>query len=177
MSVKITKNKTLLTIIVIGVILVTAMIAILIVLGVQRKNARSEVDVTADDLTAEQVVSGVIKKMNYSNLTLIENIKGYYDNFPMDAVSDHALYVSGKSGPEVELTCFVLKDGYSCSDIEASITEHTNEKISQVSVQGCSAKVKGKYPYVFVAIAQDSESAVSAFETVLNDKKRELEQN
>lgn len=175
MSNKTAKNKVLLTIMVIGIILVTALIAILITLGIQRKNARSEINLTADDLTADQVVSGVIKKMNYSNLTLIENLKSYYDKFPMDAISDHALYVSGKSGPEVELTCFVLRNGSSYADIEASITEHINEKTSQTSVQGCTPKVKEQFPYVFVVISQDSESAASAFETVLNDKKRELE--
>ena len=168
------KSKTLLTVIVIGVIVIVASVLILIILGTQKKPAEGEYD-----LSANQVVTRVIKKMNYNNLTPIskENITRYFV-IPKEAVTDYAMYISGKSGTDIELSCFILKKKDFQEDMISSINDYINEKnlTSQTSAQGCTSNVTIHYPYIFVAVAQDSETASSSFETVLSDRLRELEQ-
>ncbi len=162
------KRNLILTIIVLGLILAVAAVLILITLNMQKK-----IETSDPTLTADQVVTGVIRKMNYTNLSPIsaENISRYYE-IPTDSISDSAMYISGKSGTEVEVTCFRLQSDTAREPLMHAVNEYLEDKgvSPQTAVsQVINAKVATHLPYIFVAVAQDSESAVKAFETVLND--------
>ena len=115
-----------------------------------------------------------MKKMNYTNLSPIskENISRYYE-IPPDTVMDSAMYISGKSGTEIELACFRLYDNCTTNDMMPTVNSYLDDKglSPQSSDQPINAKVSSRPPYLFVAVAQDSETAAKAFETVLNDNK------
>ncbi len=162
------KRKNLkLTIIALVLIIATAAVLILISLSMQKKSVKSDLTLSTD-----QVVTGVIKKMNYTNLSPIstENISRYYE-IPLNTVSDSAMYISGKSGTEVELVCFKLLNNEAQKPLARAINEYLEEKVStsQSTTQPINSKVATHFPYIFVVVAQDSETAVKAFETVLSD--------
>ena len=163
------KKNIILTIIVLSIILVTTIITVMILLGTQRKPVQNnELRLSADD-----VVSRVIKKMNYNNLTPIskQNISRYYE-IPKDAVTDYAMYISGRSGSEVEIACFKLKDEDSRQTLTSPINEYLVGKTStdtSGSSTLTSSAVSVHYPYVLVVVAQDCDTAVKSFETIISD--------
>ena len=161
------KRNLILTAVSLIVILSVSAVLIILSLNMQRKAEANDIRLSADD-----VVTGITKKMNYTNLSAISNIERYYE-IPKDTVSDYAMYISGKSGVETEIACFVLKDSDSQSVLDKAISEYLNEKnpSSQASAQLINSSVATHYPYVLVVVAQDSESAVKAFETVLNESR------
>lgn len=169
------KRNLVLTIIVLGLIIATAAVLIVISLGMQKKTVKSGLTLTAD-----QVVTGVIRKMNYSNLSPIsaENISRYYE-VPDHTVADLAMYISGKSGTEVEITCFRLQNDTEPAPLIQAVDDYLDDKgiLTQSTAQAINAKVATHLPYVFVAVAQDSETAAKAFETVLNDSLKNDEDN
>lgn len=135
-------------------------------------------------LSADEVVTGVIKKMNYQNLTPIskENISRYYE-IPEDTVCDYAMYISGRTGSETELTCFKLKDGGSEKALMDIINDYLSSKAARSSVvsettstQNASAAaataVLKRDPFIFVAVAQDSSSALKAFDNLVTDTSK-----
>lgn len=171
------KKKIILTICVLGIIAAATTAAVMILLGMQQRSHREDYRLSADE-----VVTGVIKKMKYSGMSPIskENISRYYE-IPKDAVTDYAMYVSGRSGTEIEIACFKLKN----SSDEKAVTEAVNQYLSGKSMttppssgsatqtsnvpQVFHYNVTVHDPYVFVAVAQDSETAVNAFEAVLSE--------
>ena len=135
-------------------------------------------------LSADEVVTGVIKKMNYQNLTPIskENISRYYE-IPEDTVCDYAMYISGRTGSETELTCFKLKDGGSEKALMDIINDYLSSKAARSSVvsettstQNASAAaataVLKRDPFIFVAVAQDSSNALKAFDNLVTDTSK-----
>ena len=161
------KKNLILTAVSLILIFSAAAFLIILSLSMQKKEPQDSIRLTADD-----VVTGITKKMNYTNLSAISNIERYYE-IPKDTISDSAMYISGKSGTETEIACFVLKDADSQSVLDNAISEYLNEKnsSSQTSVQLIHSNVATHYPYVLVVVAQDSEAAAKAFETVLNEGK------
>ena len=128
------------------------------------------------EYTASQITSIVVKKMNYENLSEISasNISKYYD-IPEGTVEDSSLYISTRSDNFTEIACFRL----SSKDKEKQLTEVINNYIAEKtntykSIGGnaysmiSKSRTDIKYPYVFVAIAPDSEAAVNAFETIID---------
>ncbi|MBQ9461826.1 MAG: DUF4358 domain-containing protein [Clostridia bacterium] len=166
------KRNIILTFVVLAVIFAVTAVTVLILLGTQRKSDHDN-DIR---LTADEVASRVIKKMNYNNLTQIskQNINRYYE-IPEGTVTDYAMYISGRSGSEVEIACFRLKNEDSRSALTAAINSYLNEK-SPADVSGSSTQaastVAVHYPYVLVVVAQDCDTAAKAFETILNDSLR-----
>ena len=162
------KNRNvILTLIVLALIFAITAVLVVILLSIQRKPEKA-----APTLSADQVVIGVIKKMNYTNLTPIsqENISRYYE-IPKNAVSDYAMYISGKSGTDIELTCFkvVNEDGqwalHDAVNLYLSEKSNTSRNVSQTFY----SKTDANFPYYFIAVAQDCDAAAKAFEAVLND--------
>ncbi len=174
------KKKLLLTAIVLSVIFLAAAILIVISLSFQHKSPKE-----TPNLSADAVVAGVVKKMNYTNLTPIskENISRYYE-IPKDDVVDYAMSISGKSGTEIEITCFRFRDGASDQALMKAINEYLSEKTassrssslssSQNSTPAGQSAVASQYPYVFVAVAPDCDTAVKSFRTVLNDSLKQF---
>ncbi len=163
------KRNIILTLVVLAVIFAVTTVTVIILLGTQRKPAQDN-DLR---LTADEIVSRVIKKMNYNNLTQIskQNISRYYE-IPEDTVTDYAMYISGRSGSEVEIACFKLKDEDSRSALTTAINNYLSDKTS-TDTSGSSAQTASSvtvhYPYVLVVIAPDCDTAAKSFETLLND--------
>lgn len=163
------KRNIILTFVVLAVIVVITTITVLILLNNQRKTIQ-ENDIR---LTADEVVARVIKKMNYNNLTPIskQNISRYYE-IPEGTVTDYAMYISGRSGSEVEIACFKLKDEDSRSNLTAAINNYLSDK-SSTDTSGSSTQTASsvvvRYPYVLVIVAQDCDSAAKSFETILSE--------
>ena len=149
------KRNIILTVSLILVIIVISTVLITIVLQEQYKNKDSSTTVSAD-LSADEVVK--------------ESISCYYQ-LPEDAVSDYAMYISGKSGDEVEITCFVLTNEAAEDKVTDSISEHLNTRSSASEQSNTSSSIQPittiRFPYVFVTVAQDSETAAKAFETIV----------
>ena len=163
------KRNILLTVITISVIALITAVIVGILLSYQnsRKNANSY-------LTANTIVSRVIKKMDYQNLTKIsdENISKYYI-IPEGTVTDSAMYISNRTDSGIEFACFRLADENSSLKLSDAISEHISSKNTENKEgSGQLAKVKTDtvYPYVFVAVASDSEAAANAFKEVVNEK-------
>lgn len=163
------KRNIILTIIILLIITGIAVVLIILSPGIQKKGRASNTSLTADE-----VVTGVIKKMNYQNLTPIskENISRYYE-IPKNITVDYAMYISARAGTETELACFKIKDDndeqaiVSCvNDYLASKTKSSDE---QNSVQSNLSAVSAHYPYVFAVVAPDSTNAVRSFEILINE--------
>ena len=165
MSERTKKRNLILTAVSLIVIFTAAALLIIVSLKRKKKTPQNE-----RKLTADKIVTSVSKKMNYNNLSPISIIERYYE-IPKGTVIDSAMYISGKSGTEVGIACFVRKDGDQQSALDCAVSDYLNEKntSSQTSVQLIHSNVATHYPYVLVVVAQDSESAVKAFETVLNE--------
>lgn len=162
------KNRNItVTVIVLVLIVAVSAVLILISLSMQKKSPKNTLTLTTD-----QIVTSVIKKMNYTNLSPIsaENISRYYE-IPSNTVSDSAMYISGKSGTEIELACFRLQNDSTQTPLLQAVNAYLDEKgsLTPSSAQTANAKVATHLPYIFVAVAQDSETAAKAFEAVLND--------
>ena len=154
------------TIIIIALIAIIAGILVLISLNMQKRNTANNVNLSAD-----QIVSNVIKKMNYQNLSPVskENISKFYD-IPEDTVNDYAVYISNHSGNETEIACFKLKDAESEQKVLNCVYEYTKSKnpIEQSPATNIRSMVSSHYPYIFVAISSDCESAVKSFEKLIS---------
>ncbi len=127
--------------------------------------------------TASQITSGVIKKMNYENLSEISpsNISKYYD-IPDGTVQDCSLYISTRSDNFTEIACFKLTSESKRDTLTNIINNHIAEKFKTYQTSGDntysiinSRKTDIIYPYVFVAVTSDSEAAINAFEKLLSD--------
>ncbi len=167
MAKKAKKNNLFLTLFVVSLIILTALVLVLVSLNMQQHSAKTNISLTADE-----IATGVIKKMNYTNLSPIskENISRYYE-FPDDTVSDYAMYISGRSGTETEIACFKVISDEAMQKVTAVTNNYLNDKSS--SLQPVSARLATHYPYIFVVVAQDCDTAVNAFETVLNEPPAE----
>ena len=161
------KSKILLTTILVAIIIVATFIIVMFTLSAQNteKNSKSY-------LTTNTIISQIIKKMNYENLSKIsdENISKYY-KITDGTVTDCAMYISNRADLGMELACFRL----SSEDYEKSLMDSVSEYISSKDTEnkegsGQLAKIKTDivYPYVFVAMTPDSESVASAFEDIVN---------
>ena len=154
------------TIIIISVIAATAVALVFISLKEQKKAAPSNAS-----LSAEQVVSGVIKKMNYQNLSPVsdENISKFYD-IPDGTVTDYSVYISNNSGNETELACFKLKNTESEQKVLNCVYDYTKSKssIEQRPATSTKSMLSYHYPYVFAVISSDCENAVKTFEKLIN---------
>ncbi len=167
MESNIKKRNIVLTIVLLTVIAVATLVTVLFILSVQNREKSSR-----DYLTANTVITQVIKKMNYQNLSRIsdENISKYY-NIPQDTVTDSAVYVSNRADSGMELACFRLKSEEAGTVLSDAISEYLSSKNTENkegSGQLSKAKTDTVYPYVFVAVASDSEAAVGAFEEILH---------
>ncbi len=170
MSATVKKRNILLTIIVVVMIFAVSSVLVIITLNAQMRSAKSNPTLSAND-----VATRVIRKMNYSNLTPIsyENISRYYE-LPDNIVTDHAMYISGKSGTDIEITCFKLQKDENPQALIDAANAYLSDKTAtaQNSSQSINYKMAVHLPYVFVAVAQDSETAVNAFENVLSENLR-----
>ena len=163
------KSKILLTTILVAIIIVATFIIVMFTLSAQNteKNSKSY-------LTTNTIISQIIKKMNYENLSKIsdENISKYY-KITDGTVTDCAMYISNRADLGMELACFRL----SSEDYEKSLMDSVSEYISSKDTEnkegsGQLAKIKTDivYPYVFVAMTSNSEAAAKAFEEIINSK-------
>ena len=167
------KHNLILTLIVLAVIFMITAVTVIILLVNQRKpEQNNDINLSADD-----VVVRVIKKMNYINLTPIskQNINRYYE-IPEDTVSDYAMYISGRSGTEVEIACFKMID----KESETALTSTVNDYLSDKSVTAPSntssltnSSTALHIPYMLVVVAQDAETAAKSLETVLDESLKE----
>lgn len=161
------KRNIILTIILLVIIILITFVTVVFVLSLQNNQKTAK-----NYLTANTVISQVIKKMNYQNLSKIsdENISKYY-NIPQGIVTDSAMYISSRADSGLELTCFRLNGENSEQALSEAISEYISSKNTE-NKEGSGQLAKFKtdtvYPYVFVAFASDSEAAASAFEEVIS---------
>lgn len=173
LSTKSKKRNLILTISVLSLIAVTAAVLVIIFLTMQNRSSQE-----SSGLTADAVVTGVIKKMNYTNLTPIskENISRYYE-IPENTVCDSAMYISGRSGSETELTCFKLNEGTNEKELMENINDYISSKnlknpaISETnsSQQNSQAAVQKHQPFIFVVVGPDCSNAVKTFDTIVTN--------
>ena len=163
------KRNIFLTVILLSVIAAVTAVIVIAVLAEQntQKNSKSY-------LATNTIVSQVIKKMNYQNLSKIsdENIPKYY-NIPDGIITDSAVYISNRTDSGMEIACFRLSSEENAPTLSDAISEHISSKNSENKEgSGQLAKVKTDtvYPYVFVAVASDSEAAANAFRETVNEK-------
>lgn len=130
-------------------------------------------------LTAHDIASHIVKTMNYENLSEIsnKNISKYYE-VPSDIVIDSAMYVSTRTDSCNEIACFQLNNQENQEKLLKIISDYIETKkntYKDVNEKAyntvCSAKTEVIYPYVFIAITPDSETAVSAFRELINSDK------
>ena len=163
------KQNILLTAVVLAFIALSTSVIVSIVLAQQNSQTNSK-----SYLTANTSVSQVIKKMNYQNLSKIsdENISKYY-NIPDGTVTDSAMYISNRTDSGMELACFRLSSEDNTPVLSDAISEHISSKNSE-NKEGSGQLAKFKtdtvYPYVFVAVATDSEAAANAFKEIITQK-------
>ncbi len=163
------KRNIFLTAILLSIIAAVTAVIVIAVLAEQntQKNARSY-------LATNTIVSQVIKKMNYQNLSKIsdENISKYY-NIPNGIITDSSVYISNRTDSGMELACFRLSSEDCAPILSDSISEHISSKNNE-NKEGSGQLAKFKtdtvYPYVFVAVASDSEAAANAFRETVNEK-------
>lgn len=163
------KRNILLTVATISVIALITAVVVGVMLSYQNNSKNSN-----SYLAANTIISRVIKKMNYQNLTKIsdENISKYY-NIPDGTVTDSAMYLSNRTDSGMELACFRLADESRSSTLSDAISEHISSKNTENkegSGQLAKVKIDTVYPYVFVAVASDSETAANTFKEIVNDK-------
>lgn len=163
-----TKRNVILSIIIIFLIAVIS--AVLIIIQLQWQNRTEEITET---YTADDIVQSVIKKMKYTNLSPIsaDNINNYYE-LPEGGVNDSAMYISGKSDSELEITCFVLSSPDYEEDMMKCITKYMSSKTKASSDPNTSSAAINyttsvHYPYVFIAVTPESEAAAKAFDSLL----------
>lgn len=169
MEEKIDKNKIVLTVCLVAIIVAATFIIVLFTLSAQNTEKNSK-----NYLTTNTIISRVIKKMNYENLSKIsdENISKYY-NIPDGVVTDSAMYISNRADIGMELACFRLSSENSEKILMDSVSQYLSSKDTENkegSGQLANIKMDTVYPYVFVAIASDSESASSAFKEIINSQ-------
>lgn len=169
MDEKTNKNKIILTVCLLAIIIAATFIIVLFTLSAQNTEKNSK-----NYLTTNTIISRIIKKMNYENLSKIsdENISKYY-NIPSGVVTDSAMYVSNRADLGMELACFRMSSRDSEKAVMDSVSEYLSSKNTENKEgSGQLAKIKTDtiYPYVFVAIASDSEAADAAFKEVINSQ-------
>lgn len=164
------KSNVGLTILILGLILLIAAVLSFIILNLINNNANDNKKYTTSFITSE-----VVKKMNYDNLSEItaSNMSKYYD-IPDGLVEDSSMYISTRADNFTEIACFRLRNEGDQEKLVKIINEYINDKkttYSKVNDKAYAIAASGKtdiiYPYVFVAIASDSDAAVSAFESVI----------
>ena len=163
------KQNIMLTVVILVVIALLTSVTVILVLAQQniQKNSNSY-------LPTNTIVSRVIKKMNYQNLSKIsdENISKYY-NIPDGVITDSSMYISNRTDSGMELACFRLSNEENAPALSDAISEHISSKNSENkegSNQLAQFKTDTVYPYVFVAVASDSDAAANAFEEIINEK-------
>lgn len=166
------QKNIILTVIIVFIIAVIAFILIFVTLSVHsRKNQ------TNHNLSSNYIVTSVMQKMNYKNLSEIspENISKYYE-IPDGVVSEASMYVSSRSDSFTELACFKLTDKSQEDALVKSVSEYISSKnnsyngINGKEYQNISnGKTAVSYPYVFVVISSDSDAAVSAFNLIIEN--------
>ena len=163
------KQNILLTVVILAIIALMTSVIVIFVLAQQniQKNSKSY-------LPTNTIVSQVIKKMNYQNLSKIsdENISKYY-NIPDGVITDSSMYISNRTDSGMELACFCLSSEDNALVLFDAISEHISSKNSENkegSNQLAQFKTDTVYPYVFVAVASDSEAAANAFKEIVNDE-------
>ena len=163
------KQNIMLTVVILAVIALLTSVTVILVLAQQniQKNSNSY-------LPTNTIVSRVIKKMNYQNLSKIsdENISKYY-NIPDGVITDSSMYISNRTDSGMELACFRLSNEENAPALSDAISERISSKNSENkegSNQLAQFKTDTVYPYVFVAVASDSEAAANAFEEIINEK-------
>ena len=172
------KSNIGLTVLILGLILLIAAVLSFFIMNLINNKSDDEKIFTTSFITSE-----VVKKMNYDNLSEItsSNMSKYYD-IPDDIIEDSSLYLSTRADNFTEIACFRLTSKDNQDKLIKIINEYISDKkatYSKVNDKAYaianSAKTDICYPYVFVAIAPDSDAAVSAFESVIgitqNDKK------
>ena len=131
--------------------------------------------------TASYLASEVVKRMNYENMSEIskDNIQKYYD-IPDELVEDKSMFVSGRSDSFTELACFKLSDKKNEPLLLEIINAYLKDKtefIKNASENSDPNVSKGKtycsYPYVFVIISSDCDSAINTFSALLDVKNIE----
>ncbi len=172
-------NNVLITVIIVSAILIVAAI-LFVTISLANNQKNSEKKYTAAFITAE-----VVKKQNYDNLSEITsaNISKYYD-IPDGVVADSSMYISTRSDNFNEIACFRLSSQDRQEQLMKVISDYISEKTAtyqNVNEKAYSivsaAKTDVIYPYVFVAITSDNETAVSAFENVISDSTKEKNKN
>lgn len=170
------QNNIALTIFIVGIILITSVVLSYITTMTLSSDKGSTKKYTASFLTSE-----IVKKMNYDNLSEIStgNISKYYD-IPDGVVEDSSMYISTRSDNFTEIACFRLSSEDKQDELIVVINDYISEKtktyqnVNDKAYSMVSAsKTDISYPYVFVAIAPDSEAAVSAFESLISDDTSE----
>ena len=171
---KIKKKKIILTVIIVMIIAVTASLLIILTLSIYK----SEQKQLNESLSVEYITSSVIEKMEYQNLSEIssENIPKYYE-ISDDIVSESDMYISSGSDSITEIACFKLTDESKQDELMKAISDYLSSKSSTYknvnekdSQNITNSRVEIKYPYVFVVISNDCDSAVTAFNSLTDTK-------
>ena len=172
---KIKKKNILLSIIIISIISIIAFILCILALSSQlNKKNKAE-----SNLSAQYIASSIVKKMSYQNMSEISsnNISKYYE-IPDGVVEDSYMYISNRTDSCTEVACFKLTDSSKEEQLTKVISDYINSKtntykgVNDKEYNNVSnSKIKLNYPYVCVVIASDSDSAISAFNEIVNPNK------
>ena len=162
------KRNIFLTIIIVLIIFSTAAVLVIVTISYQNQSSGSK-----NNYSADEVLSDVITKMNYQNLSPIstENIRKYYE-LPDNTVSDSSMYISSSSDISTELACFKLRSDVDENVLDDIINEYLESKTGaykELTEKNIQPKTSVDYPYVFVVISSDSETAVSVFESIIDN--------
>ncbi len=164
-----TRKNITLTIVIVSIIALIAAALVAASIIVNTPSTEKE------DINADMIVTSVIKKMNYTNLTGIssENIGKYYD-IPKGSVSDSAMYISSRTENGTELACFEYTDSADMEKLKKMIAEYTSSKLSnykKVSDKTLSSRTDISGSYIFVVISDNSDAAVEAFREITGKKQ------
>lgn len=152
------------------IIAIIASLLIILTLSIY-KNEQKQLN---ENLSVKYITSSVVKKMGYQNLSEIssENIPKYYE-ISKDIVSESDMYISSGSDSITEIACFKLTDESKQDELLESVSTYLSSKSSTYknvnekdSQNITNSKVEVKYPYVFVVISNDCDSAVEAFNSL-----------
>lgn len=171
-----TQNNIALTVVVVAAIIIIAAILSVSMLTIFRGNSTGKKEYTASYLASE-----VVKKMNYENLSEISgsNISKYYE-IPDGVVSDSVMYISTRPDSFTELACFKLKNQDKEEQLLDIINAHIADKsrayqnVNETTSSVVStSRIFDHYPYVFVVVSADSDTAVNTFASLIEAGTKE----
>lgn len=173
----ISKRKVAISVSLILLIVSVAVIVIIVLINMGFGNLPKESN-TDLSLSTDVVVDNIINDLDYSGVSQVnaDNISKYYD-LDEDLISEATIYISDSADSCFEISCFKLKDDEEYSKLESIIKKHLNsqtanlkklnpkenQKLDDTKIEYCD-------PYVLVVVADNSNSAVASFKSIVTGK-------